>query len=128
MRTFASPPAGFDVQTATEEALQLHGFPRRPDPVTEPGLHELWQRAFREPVEFVEAELEVDPDTSYDEFTDHNWGGLGIRQERGNREYNRPATMVFADLQVPSVSDLNPTGEPMIVGFWGRDRRFVHGR
>lgn len=136
LRTFAPPPAGFDVHTATAETLRRHGLPRRPDPETEPRLNALWQRAFLQPVEFIEADLEVDPETSYDdlgpssatEFSGQNWGGLGIRRAQDDAEFNQPAIMAFGEFTVPHVSAVNPTGDAMIVGFWvGIDGLFMAG-
>jgi hypothetical protein len=135
-RTFASTPPGFDLRSAPDEALRHHGLPRRPDAESEPRLHALWERAFRHPVEFVEAELEVDPvmtdrdrrSSRGEEFGPHNWGGLGVRRENDNLEFNEPAVMVYADFVVPHVSDENPTGEAMVVGFWvGIDGLYMAG-
>jgi hypothetical protein len=135
-QTYASTPPGFDVHTASDEAMRHHGLPRRPDPKSEPRLHALWARAFRHPVEFIEAELEVDPEMTdrdrraprSEEFGPHNWGGLGVRREPDNVEFNEPALMVYGELEVPHVSDDNPTNEAMIVGFWvGIDGLFMCG-
>jgi hypothetical protein len=43
--TFPLPPLDFDPLTAADEALRRYGCPRRPDPVAEPVLRRLWDRA-----------------------------------------------------------------------------------
>jgi hypothetical protein len=45
VRTFEHPPKGFDPFTATAAQLLHHGFPRRPDPITEAQASLHWVRA-----------------------------------------------------------------------------------
>jgi hypothetical protein len=45
VKTFAAPPAGFDVLAATDEALATYGFPPRPDKQNDPAGYARWSRA-----------------------------------------------------------------------------------
>src|SRR5215468_9590336 len=45
IRVFDVPPAGFDPISAIPSKLLHHGFPTRPDPVTEPLASQRWIRA-----------------------------------------------------------------------------------
>jgi peptidase A4-like protein len=47
VRTFELPPKGFDPFEANAAKLLHHGFPRRPDPATEPEASLHWVRAMR---------------------------------------------------------------------------------
>jgi hypothetical protein len=47
VRVFPPAPKGFDAFKATARTLTRHGFPKRPDPRTEPGLAALWDRHAR---------------------------------------------------------------------------------
>src|SRR5437868_9142570 len=49
IRTYESPPPGFDPFTAPTRLLLHHGLPARPDAKTEPELRRLWDRAFSRP-------------------------------------------------------------------------------
>jgi hypothetical protein len=46
VHTFPLPPKGFDPLKASKEELQRHGFPRRPDAVTEAHAASKWVAAF----------------------------------------------------------------------------------
>jgi hypothetical protein len=137
MRTYESPPKGFDPHAAPPEQLQHHGLPRRPDPEREPNLASLWQWAFARPVVFVEAELAIDPvRTGRDprpgkdpEFGPSGWAGVvremhpehSRRPHRPGRnayDYSKPATMVFAKWVVPEVDMIHIADENLNVGFW----------
>src|ERR1700722_20597704 len=88
LRTFEPPPSGFDPQTAPDRLLRQHGFPRRPDPKTEPNLMRIWQRAFaRCPrLRMTKAELKIDPIMSgrdplrhrKPDFSPAGWGGIVV--------------------------------------------------
>ena len=43
--TTDAPPAGFDPITASDQDLQYHGFPPRPNPTTEPKAYATWAKA-----------------------------------------------------------------------------------
>jgi hypothetical protein len=45
--TIVAPPAEFDPITASDEDLQYHGFPPRPNPYTEPKGYASWERAIK---------------------------------------------------------------------------------
>ena len=47
VHTFPLPPKDFDPLTASPQALERHGFPRRPDPVEMPDAAAKWIAAFR---------------------------------------------------------------------------------
>jgi hypothetical protein len=53
VRTFKLPPRGFDVLKASDRELSAHGFPRRPDPVTEAGLHKKWVATYARPLRHI---------------------------------------------------------------------------
>jgi len=45
VRTYAEPPASFNVLAASDEELALYGFPPRPDKQAEPEHYTMWERA-----------------------------------------------------------------------------------
>lgn len=45
--TIMAPPAGFDPINASDEDLQYHGFPPRPNQVTEAKAYAVWERAIK---------------------------------------------------------------------------------
>jgi hypothetical protein len=45
--TIDAPPAGFDPITASDEDLQYHGFPPRPNQTTEPKAYATWAKAMK---------------------------------------------------------------------------------
>ena len=45
--TIVAPPSGFDPITASDEDLQYHGFPPRPNQFTEPKAYATWERAIK---------------------------------------------------------------------------------
>ncbi len=47
--TIDAPPAGFDPISASDEDLQYHGFPPRPNQTTEPKAYATWAKAMRPP-------------------------------------------------------------------------------
>jgi hypothetical protein len=55
------PPPGFDVRTASERELLLHGIPRRPNPETHPRLAALWSEYATRRITYVTPELEPAP-------------------------------------------------------------------
>ena len=62
VRLHPAPPKGFDPFAATDADLKRHGLPLRPNPDTQPGMAELWQRLARRYQGFDH--LEPAPDTS----------------------------------------------------------------
>ena len=49
MVIYPAPPAGFDPTTASDIALEVYGFPPRPDPTTAPQAHAHWRRLVSAP-------------------------------------------------------------------------------
>ena len=62
VRLHPAPPKGFDPFAATDADLKRHGLPLRPNPDTQPGMAELWQRLARRYQGYEH--LEPAPDTS----------------------------------------------------------------
>jgi len=128
-QTFQPPPAGFDPRTAPARALALHGFPRRPDPATEPLLAALWQRAFRRApkLHMTKAELALDPImTERDpmkhlkaDFSPSGWASITVTTASLGYNPYQPANTVFAEWVVPTIFPV--MGDPstaLTVGFW----------
>jgi Peptidase A4 family len=119
VRSLAPPPAGFDLGTASADALSRHGLPRRPDPEREPYLAERWASVFGRPLSIVAAELASDPLMSPNYGVD-GWAGVGRAMVRlgisdpgigggsvPDGAYLVPATFVSAEWEVPQI-----TGDP----------------
>jgi len=129
-RTYDPPPQGFDPMTAPDELLRRHGFPRRPDPKTEPQLAKLFERAFATPRNYQRAELAIDHaltrrhrrSADAPEFGPSTWGGVIVNNGPPGGTPAKPATLVYADWIVPDIPADQPA-EHMVVGFWvGLDR------
>jgi hypothetical protein len=58
------PPKGFDPFNATQDDLDRHGLPLRPDPRTRPGEAALWERQARRYRGFEHLEAEFDSTTA----------------------------------------------------------------
>ncbi len=126
-RTYDPPPKEFDLRTATPHALRRHGFPRRPNPETEPQLDRIWKHAFARTPNYVKAELAIDPVMSArdplrrrgPEFSPSGWGGAVIEVPTLGYGDGKPATMVFAQWVVPEVVPFDPAiFSDLTVGFW----------
>ncbi len=125
MRTYPAPGAGFDPHTAPDYLLRRHGLPRRPDPDREPELSRLWTQAFAHELNFVEAELAVDPHRSGrtalwvpgGPSVPQGWSGAFRRQSPGS-DFSDPATMVYAQWVIPEVLGVDPGDGDLQVGFW----------
>jgi len=126
MRTYAPPPIHFDPHTASQEDLLRHGFPQRPDPERHPQLARIWKRAFARPIRFDEAELVVDRVMSArdplltvaDDFAESRWAGVvKMMSTAKGSDFTQPATMVFAQWQLPDVLAVSPN-ETLAVAFW----------
>ena len=127
VRSFEPPRAGFDLGTASSDALSRRGLPRRPDPEREPYLAERWASVFGRPLSIVGAELASDPlmlRGRKDALTSYGvdgWAGLGRAiVRRGISDpgigggpvpagaYLVPATFVSAEWEVPRVMGTQP--------------------
>jgi len=124
VRTYAPPPIHFDPHTASQEDLLRHGFPQRPDPKKHPELARLWKRAFARPVRFDEAEVVIDPVMgSRDPLptiaaVESRWAGVvKLMSTASGSDFDQPATMVFAQWQLPSVFAVS-ADETLAVAFW----------
>jgi hypothetical protein len=126
VRIFELPPEGFDALEAPEESLQRYGFPRRPDPKTEPELARLFKRAFSRPRSFLTPDLVVDPELTrllgerrnQPGFSSGNWGGAVVPTSA-----KTPPNLAFAQFAVPTVLDVDPSvgvfqTEVLTAGFW----------
>lgn len=119
-RTYDPPPPDFDPFRANERELAVYGFPRRPDPETEPRLVELWERAFAYRHKVVRARLRVSKpllDWRQSGFGTSGWGG--VVAEPGNYGVSEPANVVYAEWTMPTI-DVDPQhpSTPMGVAFW----------
>lgn len=122
VRSFEPPRAGFDLGTASSDALSRRGLPRRPDPEREPYLAERWASVFGRPLSIVGAELASDPlmlrgrKDALTSYRVDGWAGLGRAiVRRGISDpgigggpvpagaYLVPATFVSAEWEVPRV-------------------------
>jgi hypothetical protein len=120
--SFDPLPDGLDPGTVTDEVLREHGLPRRPDPDLQPQLLRQWNRIMARPTRLIRAELEVDPVMAarhdrQDDFTPMGWGGV-VREVKPGTDYNKPATMIFAEWVVPEVAAVAPEGPDLTVAFW----------
>ena len=144
MRSYDPPPIGFDPRTASEDLLRHHGLPRRPDPTKEPGLAKMWELAFSRPLNYIKAELAINPAIKRSqrkqnaEFGQSGWAGA-IRKQQPYHEgfegdpriinvnvlgqppksdYSLPATAVSAQFQVPEVLPPQVSEDTTSIGFW----------
>lgn len=112
--TFKPPPVGFDILTASEAELVLHGLPRRPDPVQEADLHRQWLLAYGRPLQHIAPEFHHHPEISHgpgrargsgvrNELSFTNWSGVVAPAPAGD-----PFKWVSGAWNVPSPS--SPAG------------------
>jgi hypothetical protein len=129
LTTFAAPPKDFNLVTASDKLLALHGIPRRPDAATEPGLRKLWDRTFSKPVNFVQAELveqttwrslpHGSPNLHKAGFgLAGNWAGVVVKTASLGLNPPEPANVVFAEWVVPKINPKPNEPGTQIVGFW----------
>ena len=120
------PPKLVDLTTVSPEQLEQYGLPPRPDPVTQPLLREVWDRAFGKPVildHFSVDERLID-DVRYrpqvrrvyerlvtaTRFeTSRNWSGAYITANRGKH-----FIQIWAFWTIPGNLKLPPGGPPGI--------------
>lgn len=57
IRTFLSPPAGFNPVAASDEELATYGFPYRPDKAADPQGYAVWARVMSIPIRRLSGEL-----------------------------------------------------------------------
>jgi Peptidase A4 family len=81
IRAFRRPPAAFEPMSAKARALRAYGYPARPNPKTQPRLHELWTQVVSQPIHLIEPEFAVMQDkargagTRYGPPAGNGWGG-----------------------------------------------------
>jgi hypothetical protein len=132
---FPSPPAGFDIATASDESLSMFGFPFRPDAVALPGRRASWDRAFGRKLSFLKAEVAENaalkisapygppirpwPIRLYPFPTalQATWAGLMV-DARG--QFGSDADMVYAEWAVPTIQPAPPAVGTLLffVGAW----------
>jgi hypothetical protein len=127
LKTFPAPVTGFNPVTASDIDLARYGYPRRPDPVTEPGLRRLWDRAFTAKHTFVTAVLVED---KIWHTLPHgapkkpgfglagNWAGGVVEVASLKLSPPQPANMVFAEWTVPTIQPKPAESGSQTVGFW----------
>jgi hypothetical protein len=118
-RPLASPPLDFDPVNATPEALELYGYPPRPDRETHPELHAFWMRMFEQRPTSEPADFRLGLPEQY--YSSHSAGaaGGGSRQEASLNwsgaylvpRNGRIFTQVLASWHVPTVIP-PPGGSP----------------
>ncbi len=126
-RTYRTPPAGFDPQSAPAERLALYGYPRRPDHIREPVLWALWQKVFKRApnIHMTTAQLALDRVmTERDpmkhlraDFSPSGWASATV--STSSLGLTQPANTVFAEWVVPTIFPVQ--GDPstaLTVGFW----------
>jgi Peptidase A4 family len=127
MQTFEPPPPELDPLTAPASLLRQHGFPRRPDPTTEPELDRIWQRTFARPKTIIQAELAFDEVMSArnplysgsENFSPSGWGGVVVETSSLGYSPPEPATCVVGIIVVPEIYPVSGDPDiPLTVGFW----------
>jgi len=125
--TFPAPAKGFNPVTASDADLARYGYPRRPDPVKEPGLRKLWDQAFTAPHTFVTAQLVED---KVWHTLPHgapkkpgfglagNWAGGIVEVASLKLSPPQPANTVFAEWTVPTIQPKPAEPGSQTVGFW----------
>lgn len=130
VRTYSTPPSKFDPMKATARELARYGFPRRPNPETEPELTALFKKAYSRPIKPIKAEIEIDRvlldahrrravRVHDGRFAPRGWGGVYAQTSAFGFNPPEPAVMAYAEWSVPTMLPNfdNPT-TPMTVGFW----------
>ncbi len=123
MRSFTPPAENFDPRLAPIGEVAAPGFPRRPDPGTEPVLARLWDETFSEPIRYVEADLEAvaGPSRIAEEFGPANdrWAGAVIADDPGDERFGGPLTAVAGQFTIPTVAFQDPENPvPILLGIW----------
>jgi len=127
--TFAPPPKEFNLLTATDKQLAVHGIPRKPDAVKEPALRHIWDRVFSKPVNFVQAQLVEDKvwrtlphglrGSQKPGFgLAGNWAGAVVQTASLGLNPPQPANTVFAEWVVPKINTSTKETGAQTVGFW----------
>lgn len=115
MVIYPAPPAGFDPTTASDIALEVYGFPPRPDPTTAPQAHAHWRRLVSAPQARIsnpllrQTEIYHGPARILSESpatvdnakasSSYNWSGFAVVAAKGTFEVNN--NYVFAEFVVP---------------------------
>jgi hypothetical protein len=131
--TFEPPPPGFDPFRAEARELAAYGYPRRPDPKTEPDLFMLWEKAFGSEHEFIRAELGIDEQLlkwrQQEEFGVGGWGGAVVEPSSYGLPASELANVAFAEWTLPGVSgDPAQPSTKMAVAFWVGVDGYILGR
>jgi hypothetical protein len=126
IKIFTVPPKGFDPFTASDSALRLYGYPRRPDPQREPKLRKLWERILAKKPTFIEPGFVENKkwhsrprhQWKKDSFgLEGDWAGA-ILQTPANYSLIQQPNFVFAEFAVPFVQATPQEPGTQIVGFW----------
>jgi hypothetical protein len=136
MRTYEAPATDFDPFTAEHASLVAHGFPRRPDPQTEPVLYRLWSRALTRTPRMMRAELAIDPVMSRRDplahqdptFGPSGWGGTVVRPSGLSFNPPEPAKTVFGRWTVPGTWAASGQAGDDTTGFWVGLDGFTNGQ
>lgn len=126
IKAFTLPPKDFDPITASDSALKLHGYPRRPDPKCEPKLRKLWERILaRKPTliepGFVEDKRWQSRPRHLRKKSDFglagDWSGA-VLQTPSNYSVIQQPNYIYAEFTVPLVQTAPQEPGTQIVGFW----------
>jgi hypothetical protein len=111
LRLFTPPPEGFDPLAASDRELLAHGYPARPDPQRQPGLHEHWTTMLSRPLTVIRPEFAPLPDrrhggrrVRYADTVGTGWSGTSIFPPAGGA-----VTFVSGQWTVPAV--VPPAGD-----------------
>lgn len=97
-RIVPAPPAGFDPLTASDAVLARAGYPRRPDPATEPAAAKRWTTLLSRPMRVVTPGLQVNhgryhgpvkpgPRASSGNSTNGTWSG-SVASAPANKKFS----------------------------------------
>jgi len=130
--TFEPPPPGFDPFRAEARELAAYGYPRRPDPKTEPDLFMLWEKAFRSEHEVIRAELGIDEQLlkwRQGEFGVSGWGAAVVQPSSYGLPASELANVAYGEWTLPRVSgDPAQPSTKMAVAFWVGVDGYILGR
>jgi hypothetical protein len=126
IKTFSSAPKDFDPFAASDSALKLYGYPRRPDPKREPKLRILWERMLAKRPTLIEPGFVED--RKWHSRPRHQWkkGDFGLAGDWAGAILQTPANYtavqqpnyVFTEFAVPFVQTTPQEPGTQIVGFW----------
>jgi Peptidase A4 family len=118
--TYDPPLPDFDPFQADARELAVYGYPRRPDPETEPHLSPLWEKAFRFSHRLIRARPEINRgllEWRQDGFGVSGWGGVIV--EPASYGFPEPANVVYGEWSVPAlIGDPAHPSSPLGAAFW----------